>query len=38
MTRYHDKVESYGARALDRCLQGITIPTIVLYQATEVIR
>ena len=29
MTRYHEKVAVYGARALDRCLQGITIPTIV---------
>lgn len=29
MTRYHDKVRSYGARALDRCLEGVTIPTIV---------
>lgn len=29
MTRYHDKVASYGARALDRCLEGITVPTIV---------
>jgi 5-methyltetrahydropteroyltriglutamate--homocysteine methyltransferase len=29
MTRYHEKVESYGARALDRCLQGITVSTIV---------
>ena len=29
MTRYHEKVEIYGARALDRCLQGITVPTIV---------
>ena len=29
MTRYHEKVAAYGARALDRCLQGVTIPTIV---------
>ena len=29
MTRYHEKVEVYGARALDRCLEGITVPTIV---------
>ncbi|MCZ6614594.1 MAG: hypothetical protein O6920_02270 [Chloroflexi bacterium] len=29
MTRYHEKVETYGARALDRCLQGITVPTII---------
>jgi 5-methyltetrahydropteroyltriglutamate--homocysteine methyltransferase len=29
MTRYHDKVRQYGAKALDRCLEGITIPTIV---------
>ncbi|HUB97464.1 MAG TPA: hypothetical protein VL993_16195 [Stellaceae bacterium] len=29
MTRYHDKVLSYGARALDRCLDGITVPTFV---------
>ena len=29
MTRYHDKVASYGAKALDRCLQGIAVPTIV---------
>ena len=29
MTRYHEKVASYGARALDRCLEGVTIPTIV---------
>ena len=29
MTRYHEKVASYGARALDRCLEGITVPTIV---------
>lgn len=29
MTRYHDKVRSYGAKALDRCLDGLTIPTIV---------
>ena len=29
MTRYHDKVAAYGARALDRCLEGIHIPTIV---------
>jgi 5-methyltetrahydropteroyltriglutamate--homocysteine methyltransferase len=29
MTRYHEKVFAYGARALDRCLEGITIPTIV---------
>jgi 5-methyltetrahydropteroyltriglutamate--homocysteine methyltransferase len=29
MTRYHDKVLAYGARALDRCLDGVTVPTIV---------
>ncbi len=29
MTRYHDKVYAYGARALDRCLDGITVPTFV---------
>ena len=29
MTRYHEKVVAYGARALDRCLEGVTVPTIV---------
>lgn len=29
MTRYHDKVRDYGAKALDICLDGITVPTIV---------
>jgi 5-methyltetrahydropteroyltriglutamate--homocysteine methyltransferase len=29
MTRYHEKVFDYGARALDRCLEGIHIPTLV---------
>ena len=29
MTRYHEKVFAYGARALDRCLEGINIPTVV---------
>ena len=29
MTRYHEKVSAYGARALDRCLEGVTVPTIV---------
>lgn len=29
MTRYHDKVRDYGARALDRCLDGIKVPTLV---------
>ncbi len=29
MTRYHDKVAAYGADALDRCLDGITVPTVV---------
>jgi len=29
MTRYHEKVVDYGARALDRCLEGITVPTVV---------
>ena len=29
MTRYHEKVASYGARALNRCLEGATIPSIV---------
>ena len=24
MTRYHEKVLDYGARALDRCLEGVT--------------
>jgi 5-methyltetrahydropteroyltriglutamate--homocysteine methyltransferase len=29
MTRYHEKVFAYGAQALDRCLEGIHIPTVV---------
>ena len=29
VTRYHEKVFAYGARALDRCLEGIRIPSIV---------
>jgi 5-methyltetrahydropteroyltriglutamate--homocysteine methyltransferase len=29
MTRYHEKVFAYGARALDRCLEGIHTPTLV---------
>src|SRR5262249_13777314 len=29
MTRYHEKAAAYGARALDRCLEGLTIPSIV---------
>jgi 5-methyltetrahydropteroyltriglutamate--homocysteine methyltransferase len=29
MTRYHEKVQGYGASALDRCLEGITVPTFV---------
>jgi 5-methyltetrahydropteroyltriglutamate--homocysteine methyltransferase len=29
MTRYHEKVLDYGARALDRCLEGVTAPTLV---------
>lgn len=29
MTRYHEKVFDYGAEALDRCLDGITVPVIV---------
>ncbi len=29
MTRYHEKVSDYGLQALDRCLEGVTIPTIV---------
>jgi 5-methyltetrahydropteroyltriglutamate--homocysteine methyltransferase len=29
MTRYHEKVQAYGARALDRCLEGVTVPTVV---------
>jgi len=29
MTRYHDKVAAFGARALDRCLDGVAVPTIV---------
>jgi len=29
MTRYHDKVFIYGARALDRCLEGVRVPTFV---------
>jgi 5-methyltetrahydropteroyltriglutamate--homocysteine methyltransferase len=29
MTRYHEKVFEYGARALDRCLEGIQIPTLI---------
>jgi 5-methyltetrahydropteroyltriglutamate--homocysteine methyltransferase len=29
MTRYHEKVMAYGAQALDRCLEGVRVPTIV---------
>jgi len=29
MTRYHEKVFDYGAAALDRCLDGVTVPVIV---------
>jgi len=29
MTRYHEKVFAYGAKALDRCLEGIHVPTVV---------
>jgi 5-methyltetrahydropteroyltriglutamate--homocysteine methyltransferase len=29
MTRYHEKVEAFAAQALDRCLEGVTVPTIV---------
>ncbi|HZU05532.1 MAG TPA: 5-methyltetrahydropteroyltriglutamate--homocysteine methyltransferase [Chloroflexota bacterium] len=29
MTRWQEKVAAYGAQALDRCLEGVTVPTIV---------
>lgn len=29
MTRYHEKTAAYGARALDLCLEGVTVPTLV---------
>lgn len=29
MTRYHEKAAAYGTRTLERCLEGVTIPTIV---------
>src|SRR3954452_11284372 len=29
MTRYHEKVAAYGAEALNRTIEGITVPTIV---------
>jgi 5-methyltetrahydropteroyltriglutamate--homocysteine methyltransferase len=29
MTRYHDKTFAYGAKALDRCLEGVRVPTFV---------
>jgi 5-methyltetrahydropteroyltriglutamate--homocysteine methyltransferase len=29
MTRYHEKVFAYGTKALDRCLEGIHVPTVV---------
>jgi len=29
MTRWHEKVAAFGAEALDRCLDGITVPTLV---------
>ncbi len=29
MTRYHEKVAAYGAKALDRCLEGVHASTIV---------
>ena len=29
MTRYHEKVADYGLRALKRCLEGISVPSII---------
>ncbi len=29
MTRYHEKVGAYGLRALNRCLEGIKVPSII---------
>ena len=29
MTRYHDKLADYGWRALERAIEGVTIPTLV---------
>ena len=29
MTRYHDKTAAFAAEALDRCLEGVTVPTFV---------
>jgi 5-methyltetrahydropteroyltriglutamate--homocysteine methyltransferase len=29
MTRFPEKVAAFGRRALDRCLEGLTVPTIV---------
>jgi 5-methyltetrahydropteroyltriglutamate--homocysteine methyltransferase len=29
MTRCHEKVAAYGQRALDRVLEGITVPTLI---------
>ena len=29
MTRWHEKVMDHGAAALDRCLEGVTVPTVV---------
>lgn len=29
MTRLHGKAREYGAEALDRCLEGVSVPTIV---------
>lgn len=29
MTRYHEKVAAYGLKALERCLDGVAMPTIV---------
>ena len=28
MTRYHDKLADYGWQALERALEGITVPTL----------
>jgi 5-methyltetrahydropteroyltriglutamate--homocysteine methyltransferase len=29
MTRYHEKTADYGIRALNRCLEGIRVPTMI---------
>jgi 5-methyltetrahydropteroyltriglutamate--homocysteine methyltransferase len=29
MTRYHEKVRAYATKALDRCLDGVTMPSFV---------